>query len=146
MNPVIRGKINFFLSVYQAIKENEKFGQKSRCFHNAFGRELDAIDAYTRQRLRVSMIHSHPTQRKGHVMKTKWNNEFFARIGLIPSMWLYYSKQFGYTLEQYIQRITGKAKAHHERKIQRAKEKGQEYYTPDRVRKMQYAQRLAQYT
>ncbi len=77
-------------------------------------------------------------------MKTKWNNEYFARIGLIPSMWLYYSKQFGYTLEQYIQRITKKAKDAQERKIQRAKEKGQAYY--DLVRKMLYAQRVAQYT
>jgi len=146
VNPVIRGKINFFLNIYQAIKENEKYGQKSRCFHNSFGKDLDAIDAYTRQRLRVAMIHAHPTQRKGHVMKTKWNNEFYARIGLVPSMWLYYSKQFGYTLEQYIQRITKKAKKKVEQKIQRAKEKGQEYYTPDLVRKMKYAQRVAQYT
>ena len=146
VNPIIRGKINFFLNVYQAIKENEKHGQKSRCFLNSYGRDLEAIDAYTRQRLRVAMIHGHPTQRKGHVMKTKWNNEYFARIGLIPAMWLYYSKQFGYTLEQYIQRITKKAKAAKERRMQRAKEKGQEYYTPDRVRKMLYAQRVAQYT
>lgn len=29
------------------------------------------------------------------------------------------------------------------RAVQRAKEKGQEYYTPDRVRKMDCAQRLA---
>ena len=146
VNPIIRGKVNFFLNVYQAIKENEKYGQKSCCFLNSYGRQLEAIDAYTRQRLRVAMIHDHPSQRKGHVMKTKWNNEYFATIGLIPSMWLYYNKQFGYTLEQYIQRITKKAKAHQECKIQRAKEKGREYFTPDRVRKMQYAQRVARYT
>lgn len=33
----------------------------------------------------------------------------------------------------------------HKRKILKAKEKGQEYYTPDLVRKMKYAQRLATY-
>ncbi len=103
VNPIIRGKVNFFLNVYLAIEENENYGQNSSCFLNSYGRELEAIDAYTRQRLRVAMIHHHPKQRKGHLLKTKWNNEFFARIGLIPSMWLYYSKQFGYTLEQYIQ-------------------------------------------
>ena len=36
-----------------------------------------------------------------------------------------------------------KQRKRHARKIERAKEKGQEYYTPDLVRKMQYAQRLA---
>lgn len=146
VNPVIRGKVNFYLNIYKAIKKNETYGQKSSCFLNSYGKELDAIDAYTRQRLRVAMIHDHPSQRKGHVMKTKWNNEYFARIGLIPSNWLYYSRQFGYTLEQYIHRITKKAKVNQKRKIERVKEKGQEYFTPDRIRKMQYAQRVAQFT
>ncbi len=92
VNPVIRGKINFFLTVYEAIKENEKYGQMSRCFINCYGKEFEAIDAYTRQRLRVAMIHDHPNQRKGHAMKTKWNNEFFAKIGLIPAWkWFPYS-------------------------------------------------------
>lgn len=144
VNPVIRGKVNFFLNVYQAIKENEQYGQQSRCFLNSFGKQLQAIDSYTRQRLRVAMIHHHPSQRKGHAMKTKWNNEFFTRIGLIPAHWLYYSKQFGYTIEQYIQRTTRKAKEKKAKLIQRAKEKGQEYYTPDRVRKMNYAWRIAE--
>ncbi len=35
--------------------------------------------------------------------------------------------------------INKKAKAKQARKVQRAKEKGLEYYTPDRVRKMQWA-------
>lgn len=146
VNPVIRGKVNFFLNVYQAIKENERYGQQSSCFLNSFGKKLQDIDAYTRQRLRVVMIHHHPSQRKGHVMKTKWNNEFFTRIGLVPAHWLYYSKQFGYTIEQYIQRMSRKAKEKKAKLIQRAKEKGQEYYTPDRVRKMNYAWRIAALT
>lgn len=145
VNPVIRGKINYFLNIFNAIKDNQKYGQESRCFLNAYGRELEAIDAYTRQRLRVAMIHNHPSQRKGHAMKTKWNNEFFARIGLIPATWLYYSKQFGYTIEQYIARQKERQKKSQARKVQRAKERGQEYYTPDLVRKMNYAQRLATY-
>lgn len=35
-----------------------------------------------------------------------------------------------------------KQRVKHARRIQRVKEKGQEYYTPDRVRKMYYAQRI----
>lgn len=78
-------------------------------------------------------------------MKTKWNNEFFARIGLVSAFWAYYNAQYGYTLENYIDYMKNRQKAKHAQKVQKAKERGQEYYTPDRVRKMQYAQRLATY-
>ncbi|MED4041166.1 reverse transcriptase domain-containing protein [Niallia taxi] len=145
VNPIIRGKVNYFLTIYKAIKANEEHGFESSCFFKAFGKELQAIDGYTRQRLRVSMIHNHPSQRKGHAMKTKWNNEFFAMIGLIPSYWYYYHKIYDFSLESYILRMKEKQQKQQERRILRAKEKGQEYYTPDRVRKMKYAQRLATY-
>ncbi|WP_041219464.1 hypothetical protein [Desulfitobacterium dichloroeliminans] len=59
-------------------------------------------------------------------MKVKWNNEFFARIGLVPAHWLHYSMQFGYTIEQYIQKMTRKAKENQDRTVQRAKERGQD--------------------
>lgn len=145
VNPIIRGKINYFLNLYKAVEENRKYGQISSCFYNTFKKELLAIDGYVRQRLRVALIHSHPTQRKGHAMKTKWNNEYFARIGLIPAFWLYYKEQFGYTLDQYIDYMKSKQKKEQNRKERKAKERGEEYYTPDRVRKMKYAQRLATY-
>lgn len=145
VNPVIRGKVNYYLTIYKAVRENKKYGQQSHCYFNIFSKQLLAIDGYIRQRLRVAMIHDHPLQRKGHAMKTRWNNEYFARIGLIPTYWLYNSTQFGYTLEQYIDYMKKRQKKSHARKVERAKEKGQEYYTPDRVRKMEYAQRLATY-
>ena len=78
-------------------------------------------------------------------MKTKWNNEFFARIGLIPAFWLYSSKQYGHTLEDYLAYMKNKQKTSQARKEQRAKEKGATYYTPELVRNMQYVQRLAKY-
>lgn len=142
VNPIIRGKVNYFLTIHEAIKENEKYGFKSQCFFKAFGNELLAIDGYIRRRLRVAMIHQHPNQRKGWLMTTKWNNEYFAGIGLIPSYWYYYHKIYGFSLISYIQRMKEKQRIKHARRIQRAKEKGQEYYTPDRVRKMYYAQRI----
>jgi RNA-directed DNA polymerase len=145
VNPVIRGKVNYFLNIYKAIKANEEYGFKSSCFFKAFGKELLAMDGYIRQRLRVAMIHKHPSQRKGHAMKTKWNNEFFAMIGLIPSYWYYYHKIYGFSLESYILRRKEKQKKDNEKRILKAKENGQEYFTPDRVRKMKYAQRLATY-
>ncbi|MGE5633522.1 MAG: hypothetical protein ACM3TR_20870 [Caulobacteraceae bacterium] len=76
-------------------------------------------------------------------MITKWNIEYFCRIGLIPSNWLYYSKMFGYTLEQYIERQTKKLRKKKEKYIARLKEKGQEYYTPDRLTKIANVQRFA---
>ena len=145
VNPIIRGKVNYFLQLFEAVEENKKYGQKSHCYFNIFRNQLLSVDGYIRQRLRVAMVHHHPSQRKGHAMKTKWNNEFFARIGLIPSFWLYYNKQFGYTIDQYVEYTKGAQKKHQARKEQKAKERGKEYYTPDRVRKMQYAQRLATY-
>ena len=91
------------------------------------------------------MIHKHPSQRKGWAMTTKWNNEFFARIGLVPAFQYYYGQQFGHTLEDYIAYMKEKGQKKYKRALQRAKEKGQEYFTPDLVRKKNYAQRLATY-
>jgi len=85
------------------------------------------------------MIHDHPSQRKGYAMKIRWNNEYFARIGLMLAYWLYNSTEFGYNID-YMNKNQKKKQAS---AIERAKEKGQEYYTPDRVCKMQCAWKLA---
>ncbi len=131
LNPIIRGKVNYYLNLHKAIKANEKYGQKSSCVVTAIGKNLHNIDAYTRRRLRIAMIHKNPTQRKGYLMTSKWNNEYFARIGLIPSNWLYFDKMWGYDIETYIQNLTNKAKKKLESKILNKKKRGQEYYTPD---------------
>ena len=136
LNPIIRGKINYYLNIFKAVKANEEYGQTSRCILKAFSEELHAVDSYVRQRLRVAMIHKNPCQRKGWLMTSRWNNEYFVKIGLIPCHWLYYNKMWGYTLEMYLEKITAKSKAKLERQIKKLKEKGQEYYTPDRVSKI----------
>lgn len=143
VNPIIRGKVNYYLNLYKAVEANKRYGQESRCYLKGFSKQLHEIDSYIRQRLRVPMIHHHPTQRKGWTMTTKWNIEYFCRIGLIPSNWLYYSKMFGYTLEQYIARQTRKVRKKNEKQIARLKEKGQKYCTPDRLAKIANAQRFA---
>ncbi|NHW39012.1 group II intron reverse transcriptase/maturase, partial [Paenibacillus aceris] len=145
VNPIIRGKVNYFLTLYHAVEENKRYGQESHCFINACRTQLRDIDGYVRRRLRVAMIHKHPNQRKGYAMQTKWNNEFFVRIGLIPAFWLYYQKQNGQTLEDYIQYMQNKQKTKIAQKIERMMKRGQEYYTTERVRKIQCAQRLATY-
>lgn len=145
VNPIIRGKVNYFLTLWEALEENKRYGLKSSCYFNTFGRELLAIDAYIRKRLRVAMLHKHPNQRKGWAMTTKWNIEYFAMIGLIPSFLQYYGKQYGYQLYDYLQYMKDKQKKKYKRAVERAKEKGENYFSPERTRKMNYAQRIATY-
>jgi len=107
-----------------------------------FVRELETMDAYIRQRLRVAMVHKNAGQRKGHLMKTRWNNEFFARIGLIPASWLYLSTVNGYTLTAYLEELRAKTRRKLTQTIQRYKAQGKEYYTPQRLQHMHNAQRV----
>lgn len=139
LNPIVRGKINYYLNIFKAVKANEEYGQRSRCILKAFSKELHAVDSYVRLRLRVAMVHKNPCQRKGWLMTSRWNNEYFVKIGLIPCHWLYYNKMWGYTLELYLEKITAKSKVKLEKRINKSKEKGQEYYTPDRVSKINAA-------
>ena len=98
------------------------------------------MDKYVRQRLRMCMIHKHPTVRKAYGMCYKWNIEFFARIGLIPSKWWFYYKMWGtYTIEKYIEYHTHRNKVDMYKRIQKLKEQGKEYYTNERLKKMDYA-------
>ena len=53
-------------------------------------------------------------------------------------------KQYGHSLEEYVQHLKEKSIKKRERLIQRKKERGEEYYTPQCVRQIYYAkQRLA---
>jgi group II intron reverse transcriptase/maturase len=139
VNPVVRGKVNYYLNPYKAVKANEAYGQKSHCYLNAISRDLHDVDSYLRQRLRVAMIHKHPTQRKAYQTTLKWGIEYFCKIGLIPSNWLYYHKINGYTIEQYVERQTAKIKANWQKKIVNQKAKGKEYFTPARLTKMAHS-------
>lgn len=136
VNQVIRGKINYFLTMWEAIQENKKYGREFSCFYNAFRDELFAIDGYIRRRLRVAMIHDHPSQKKGYKMSTKWGIEYFTKIGLIPAYQYYYGKQNGFSTKNYIEYMKDKHTKKYKRAIQRAKERGEEYFTPQRREKI----------
>ena len=83
------------------------------------------------------MIHKHPSIRKSFGKKWKWNIEFFCKIGLIPSAWHYYKETYPtYTIEVYMRIQTEANKKRHERYIEKLKEKGIEYYTQARIRKI----------
>jgi group II intron reverse transcriptase/maturase len=138
VNPIIRGKVNYYLYPYKAVEENKKHGLESRCYLKSFSKQLHAIDAYTRRRLRVCMQHKHPTIRKGYHMVHKWNVEYFCGIKLIPSNWLYYNKMYNYSIEQYVERQTQKWKKKLSVRMGKLKEQGKEYYTERTLRGIEY--------
>lgn len=45
VNPVIRGKVNYFLTLWEAVKQFKENGYQLRCYYNTFKKELLAIDA-----------------------------------------------------------------------------------------------------
>ena len=139
VNPIIRGKVNYYVLVIDAIKENAELGQKSHCVTRKMRRMLESLDGYIRKRLRVAFIHKHPSQIKEYKMRSKWNNTFFIGIKLIPSLWLYLNKAYGQTLEEFAIDKKIKAKRKYELAKLRFQKKGEEYFSPQRLQKMQNA-------
>lgn len=139
VNPIIVGKTNYYLNVYKALKVFEGHMQ-THCVIRAMSIYLEKMDKYVRQRLRVCMIHKHPTVRKSYGMRYKWNIEFFARIGLVPSKWWFYYKMWGtYTIEKYVETHMQRNKAYMDKHIQKRKDQGIVFYTKERLKKMDYA-------
>ena len=139
INPIIVGKTNYYLNVYKALKVFEGHMQ-THCVIHAMSTYLDMMDSYVRQRLRMCMIHKHPTVRKAYGMCYKWSIEFFARIGLVPSRWWFYFKMWGtYTIEMYVEKQKNRNKVIMNKRIQKLKVQGKEYYTKERLKKMDYA-------
>ena len=139
INPIIVGKTNYFLNVYKALKVFEGRIQ-THCVIHAMSTYLDKMDSYVRQRLRMCMIHKHPTVRKSYGMHYKWNIKFFVCVGLIPSKWWFYYKMWEtYTIEKYVEYHMRRNNVNMVKRIQILKEQGVEYYTKERLKKMGYA-------
>lgn len=118
INPIIVGKTNYYLNVYKALKVFEGRIQ-THCVIHAMSAYLDKMDSYVRQRLRMCMLHKHPTVRKAYGMCYKWNLEFFACIGLVPSKWWFYFKMWGtYTMDKYVEYHMQRNKANMNKYIQ----------------------------
>lgn len=139
VNPIIVGKTNYYLNVYKALKVFEGHMQ-THCVIRAMSKHLERMDKYVRQRLRMCMIHKHPTVRKAFGMCYKWNIEFFARIGLIPSKWWFYYKMWGtYTIEKYVEYHMHRNKVDMDKRIQKSKELGIAFFTKEKLKKMDYS-------
>lgn len=133
VNPIIRGKVNFYLYPYKAIEKNRQYGLGSHCYLKSINRKLKDIDAYIRRRLRVCMHHKHPGMRKGLQMGHKWNIEYFCKAKLVPGEWIYNKYTLGQTIDEYIESCTMKWKKKREKQIEKLKSLGKEYYTQERL-------------
>lgn len=139
LNPIIVGKVNYYLNIYKALKIFKKHNYKTHCDINLMGRELNTIDKYIRQRLRMCMLHKHPTVRKAFGMTVKWNIAFFAMIGLKPAYWHYFNTMYGYPIELYVQRQQGINKEVTKNRMEKYRKAGIKYYTKQRNKKIAYS-------
>lgn len=140
LNPKIRGKVNYILKLVEAKNavdsELVKRGHKSKCVLAMS--ELAKIDAYIRQRLRVALVHKNPDRRKGWLMTHKFSNKFFfLNLGLISGEYMYYNFFGKWTLESFVDYKYKQIKNKNRDYVNKLKERGQEYYTQDRLRKIQ---------
>ena len=129
----------YYLNVYKAIEVLKRHDIEIHCLLQPMGTRLHAIDQYTRQRLRMCMIHKHPTIRKAFGMTHKWNIEWFSKVGLKPANWYYYHIMNGYTLEQYGEKQQGRNKLRGKNNIEKQRQKGIEIFSKERQKKMAYA-------
>ena len=88
LNPVIRGKYNYFLKAEEAVKEiREILNEKNRTCHAVVKEPFGETDPYVRQRLRVAFScrgKKHGGMRQGKLLTVKYGNSFFVKeMGLI---------------------------------------------------------------
>ncbi|MDH6367478.1 RNA-directed DNA polymerase [Breznakia sp. PH1-1] len=108
LNPVIRGKFNYYLKAMkakQAVEEVlESRGLKCKCIvsHN----EYKTLDGYVRQRLRVAFScrgKKNGCRRDGKLLTVKYDNLFFLKeMGLVSGHYMFnLHNNNGITIEEY---------------------------------------------
>ena len=83
LNPVLRGKFNYFLAANRAARAVwEECRRRGMQFHGRAKRTYQQLDAYVRQRLRVNFANRgrrHAKQRDAKMMTVKYGNAFFLK-------------------------------------------------------------------
>lgn len=144
LNPIIRGKANYMMSIVKAqkevSKELKKRGYWSKCILDV-GKPLKLVDGYIRQRLRVALIHKNPNRMKGKLRTHQYNNEFFlCKLNIVSCHYMYsQSWRPELTMEEYSKHLFEKGKATIQKEINRLKEKGKQYYTETRIKQIRFA-------
>ena len=88
LNPVLRGKFNYFLIHFQVEQEIKLLLQeRGRIMHGIPALKAGVLDGYVRQRLRVNFScrgKQHGGQVQGKLLTVKYDNKFFIRcMGLV---------------------------------------------------------------
>lgn len=126
LNPIIKGKYNYFLISAKACKAvKEKLTEIGLKFHGYCFSKYNVLDGYIRHRLRVNFScrgKKHGGQRDGKLLTVKYDNEFFIKdMGLVNGRYLFnvlfYPEM---TTEMFIEK--GKHKTR-KREYNRAKDK-----------------------
>ena len=119
LNPVIRGKYNYFLISARACHEvRNKLIELGRRFHGYCFMDYTKLDGYIRHRLRVNFScrgKKHGGQAQGKLLTVKYGNDFFIRdMGLVNGRYLL-NLIFNptMTIEEFIE--MGKHKTHKKR-------------------------------
>lgn len=110
LNPVLRGKFNYFQIMSRACKEvREVLKSKGYQFHGYPYRNYHKLDGYVRQRLRVNFSNrgkKHGGVRQGKLLTVKYGNEFFIKdMKLVTGRYLndlVYNSTL--TIEEYIEK------------------------------------------
>ena len=83
LNPILRGKFNYFLLANRAVKEVWlECKRRNMPFHGKAKRDYKDLDGYVRQRLRVNFGNRgkrHAKQVDGKILNVKYGNEFFVK-------------------------------------------------------------------
>lgn len=101
------------------------------------GQKLHGIDKYAKQRLKMCMIHKHPTVRKTFGKTVKWNVEYFVKIGLILANWYYSNNIYGYAIETYVEKQQSDNKIRR-KAIEKMINKGVNIYNKQKLVKISY--------
>lgn len=137
INPIIRGKINYYRTIENAKRLNKEKEQESNCVTYGMLEQIEIMDRYIRQRIRIVSIAKHPTMKKVMALYNKFSIKVIHGLLKLVSCYQYYfSKINNMTIESYIEKYERKGKEMLNKNIKRAKEKGKEYFTKERLLKM----------
>ena len=108
LNPVLRGKFNYFLIPFQVEQEIKLLLQeRGRIMHGIPALKASVLDGYVRQRLRVNFScrgKQHGGQVQGKLLTVKYDNKFFIRcMGLVTGEFMQAQLAFpGISLDDFI--------------------------------------------
>lgn len=93
LNPILRGKYNYYLIPFQVAKEIKiLLEERGRCMHGIPVLNTKMLDGYVRQRLRVNFScrgKSHGGQKQGKMLTVKYGNRFFIKsMGLVTGEYM----------------------------------------------------------